>query len=96
MLIDVIKAGTVVTIKLVTGEEVLAQYQDETNEFINISKPMQISMNQQGIGLLPLLFSVDQESSIKIRQSSVISITPSHKDFANQYLSATTGIAING
>lgn len=96
MLIDVIKEGTVITIKLVTGEEVLAQYRDETNEVINVVKPMQISMNQQGIGLLPLLFSVDQTSTIKIKKTSVISITQSHKDFANQYLSATTGLAING
>ena len=95
MLIDKgISSGEVVSIKLVTGEEIIAKMIEETANEYKISKPLVLSVGQQGMGMIPMMFTVDQEKDLKISKSSVVLIASTEKQFANQYLQGTTGIAM--
>lgn len=95
MLIDKgVGAGEVVSLKLISGEEILAKLVEETATEYKISKPLVLSVGQQGLGMIPLMFTIDPEKDIKISKSSVIVICNTDKQFANQYLQATTGITI--
>lgn len=87
-------AGDVVTIKLTSGEELIARYEEETSHGYVISKPMVLSMTPKGPGLMPYLFTVSPETNITIGYSSVTVIADTDKDFANQYLQNTTGISL--
>jgi hypothetical protein len=95
MLIDKgVSAGEVVSFKLTSGEELIAKLVEETATGYKVSKPLVLSMSQQGIGMIPFMFTVNPEKDISISKNSVIAISSCDKQFADQYISGTTGIAM--
>lgn len=95
MLIDKgIASGDVVSMKLITGEEIITKLVEETSTEFKVSKPLVLSVGQQGMGMIPMMFTVDPEKDLKILKSSVVVISNTDKQFANQYLQGTTGIAM--
>ena len=97
MLIDKgLTEGSVVTIKLVNGEEILAKLVETTATGYKISKPLTLSAGPKGLGMVPCLFTVDHEKDLTIDKSAVMVIVNTEQEFANQYTQGTTGIAIAG
>lgn len=95
MLIDKgIMPNEVITLKLTSGEEIVAKLEKETDTHYVLSKPTVIGMGAKGPGLMPYLFTVSQDRSIPLAKSTVTVAVPSDKEFANQYLSSTTGIQL--
>ena len=93
MLIDKgISTGQVVTLKLTSGEEIVAKLVEETTSNYKLSKPLVLSMNQQGLGMVPFTFTGNPDKDYIVNHSAVISITTTVKDFADQYIKGTTGI----
>ena len=96
MLIDKgVSAGEVVTLKLTSGEELVARLDEETPTHYKLTKPMVIGMGQQGPGLMPYLFTVSPEKTIPLLKSTVTVAVASDKVFADQYMQNTTGIALS-
>lgn len=89
-----ISPGEVVTIKVVTGEEIVAKYVEETATGHKVSRPMVLSMTQKGLGMMPMLFTVDPDSDILINSASIVMITVTEADFAKQYTTSVTGIQL--
>ena len=72
MLIDKgVSAGEVVTLKLTSGEEIVAKLTEETATYYKLSKPMVIGMGQKGPGLMPYLFTVSPDKEIKLPSQDV-------------------------
>jgi uncharacterized alpha/beta hydrolase family protein len=95
MLIDRgVAAGEVITLKLTSGEELVARLDEETDTHYRLSKPMVIGMGQQGPGLMPYLFTVEPDKVIPLLKSTVTVAVASDKQFADQYLQSTTGIKL--
>jgi len=95
MLIDKgVSVGEVVTLKLTSGEELVARLDDETPTHYKLSRPMVIGMGQSGPGLMPYLFTVDPQKTIPLLKSTVTVAVSSDKVFANQYLESTTSIKL--
>lgn len=86
--------GSVVTLKLSSGEELIARLEEENAEGISIIKPMVLSMTPKGPGLMPYLFTVSPDQKITINNSAIIVVADTDKDFADQYLTSTTGITL--
>lgn len=89
-----IASGEVVTIKVVTGEEIVAKYLESTETGHKISRPMVLSMTQKGMAMMPMLFTVDPDSDITINSSSVVMMSVTDPDFAKQYTTSVTGIQL--
>lgn len=89
-----ISPGEVVTIKVVTGEEIVAKYVEETATGHKVSRPMVLSMTQKGMAMMPMLFTVDPDSDILINSTSIVMMTTTDSDFAKQYTTSVTGIAL--
>lgn len=97
MLIDKgLTSGSVVTMKLVNGEELIAKLVEETSLGYKISKPLSLSAGPKGLGMVPFMFTVDQEKDLVINKDAIMAITTTDKEFAMQYTQGTTGIAIAG
>jgi hypothetical protein len=95
MLIDKgISEGEVVTLKLTSGEELVAKLAEETATHYKLSKPLVLSMSAKGIGMVPYLFTVSPDKDVQLNKSTVTVIAASDKEFANQYLQGTTGITL--
>lgn len=85
-------AGDIVTMKLSSGEEVIARFEKEKPEGIEVSKPMALSVSPQGIGLMPFMFTLSRDLNITIKSSNITVIVNTDDEFAKQYMSSTTGI----
>lgn len=95
MLIDKgVSAGEVITLKLVSGEEIIAKLVEEAISYYVVTKPMVVAITQQGSGLMPYLFTVHPDKEIKIFKSAIALVEATDKDFSNQFIQATTGIKL--
>lgn len=96
MLIDKgVSVGEVITLKLTSGEEIVAKLSGETDSYYKLSKPMVIGMGQQGPGLMPYLFTVSPDKDIKLLKQTVTVAEATDKVFADQFVQSTTGIALS-
>lgn len=95
MLIDKgVSAGEVITLKLTSGEEIVAKLVEETPTYYKLSRPMVIGMGQQGPGLMPYLFTVSPEKEVKLLKTTITLAEATDKTFADQFIQSTTGIAL--
>jgi len=90
-----LSAGEVITIKLTTGDEIVARLVEETPTGYKISRPTMITVTSQGLGLVPYSFTISPEAEIIIREHAVAMIAATEKQFADQYLQGTTGIRLS-
>lgn len=95
MLIDKgVTVGEIITIKLTSGEEIIAKLVEETPMQYKLSRPMVLTAAHQGIGMAPYLFTVNPDKEVKISKVSVVVAEATDKTFADQYIQGTTGIKL--
>jgi hypothetical protein len=95
MLIDKgVTAGEVITLKLTSGEEIVATLVEETATYYKLKRPMVLGMGQQGPGLMPYLFTVNPDKEIKLLKNTVVMAEATDKSFADQFIQSTTGIKL--
>ena len=95
MLIEVgYKEGDTVSMKLASGEEIIARLEKEDNDTYTITKPRMIAATQQGLGLAPFMFTASDDSKIKLNSKNVLCILKADEEFSKQYIQGTTGITI--
>jgi hypothetical protein len=98
MLLEIDKGvskGEVITIKMTTGEELLATLEEETPTGYKITRPMVLSAGPKGIGMMPYIFTVHPDKKIELLKHAVTTVVATEQDFANQYIQSTTGIALS-
>ena len=88
------KNGDTVSLKLTSGEEVVARLEEESGSTYTLHKPMVLVAGQNGLGLAPFMFSVGTESKFKINSNVVVCVIKTEKELASQYTQQTTGIAV--
>lgn len=87
------EVGDVITMKLSSGEEMVARLDKKGEKTLTVKKPMMLVAGPDGSpGLAPFMFTVDQNASFKIQLNNVIVTVKTAKDAADMYLKATTGI----
>ena len=84
--------GDTVSIKLNSGEEMIARIEAEDSTHVTVMKPLMLMATEQGMGLAPFMFTVSPEAKIKLKLNSIICIVKSAKDAADMYIKQTTGI----
>lgn len=95
MLIDKgVTVGEVITLKLTSGEELVAKLVEETATYYKLKHPQVIGMGQQGPGLMPYLFTVSPDKEVKLLKTTVTVAEATDKTFADQFIQATTGIKL--
>jgi hypothetical protein len=95
MLIDKgVAIGEVVTLKLTSGEEIVAKLVDDGPIHYKLSHPQVIGMGPKGPGLMPYLFTVSPDKEVRLNKETVVMIEATDKSFADQFIQSTTGIAL--
>ena len=88
-----ITSGSVVSIKILNGDEIIARYENEDADTVTINRPLALTMGQGGLGMIPWVFLGDSET-ITLQKSHLFFVIPSKKDASDQYIQGTTGIAL--
>jgi hypothetical protein len=86
--------GEVVTLKLTSGEELVAKLVQDGPLHYTLKNPQVIGMGPKGPGLMPYLFTVSPDKEIKLQKSTVTVAEPTDEQFAKQFIENTTGIAL--
>ena len=86
------KNGDTVSLKLSSGEEIVARLDEETSTKFVLTKPMVLIMQQQGLGLAPFMFSVSPEAKFNILATTVTCVAKTTGEIADQYIASTSNI----
>ena len=84
--------GDVITIKLISGEEVIGKFVHDTDQSLTLDKPLMLAMSQKGIGMAPVLVTVNPDTKLKFNKQAVMVTAHSDDEIAKQYIYQTTGI----
>jgi hypothetical protein len=84
---------TIVSFKIVNGDELIAKIIEETDTGYVIDRPCTVVPSQQGIGLMQSLFTGDLEnSSVTLSKAHVMLSVKTINDMEKHYIKTTTGI----
>jgi len=89
-----VAVGEVITLKLTSGEELVAQLKEESSTHYKLSRPMVIGMGQSGPGLMPYLFTVHPDKIVSLLKTTVTVAEGTDDVFAKQFLETTSGIKL--
>ena len=90
---------SVVVIKMVNGEEVIAKMVNQTDVTIVVDRPRVINITQdhtgkmQG-GLMPYLISDPERKNVSLSRNSIVTSFPADKELSDSYLQMTSGLIL--
>jgi hypothetical protein len=89
-----LEVGKIYTLKLNSGEELVAKVVTSQFGTLQVSHPLSMAMSQQGIQMVPSLFSADLKK-VDINTASIAMSTPARDDVVKAYTEATTGLDLS-
>jgi len=89
-----ITPNTVYTLKLNSGEELIAKVIQTGSEFITIEEPVSIAPTQQGMQMIPSVFTANPKGDFKLNTTSIALYAETDDSVRMKYLEATTGIKV--
>ncbi len=87
-----IEPNTIVTIKLDSGEEVVAKFVVDLQEYITIVKPLVIMMGPQGLAFGTYVATMNQDKDINISKGHIITMGATGAKVVDEYINATSTI----
>lgn len=95
------EANEIVTIKLLTQEEIVARVADIDSNTVTISKPvvLNVALNENtgkpSIQMLPFfLLGANIDSKITLRREHIVAMVVAAEEVKNGYIHNTSGIAV--
>ena len=89
-----LQPGQVYTFKLNSGEELIAKVKQAGGDWIILEEPVSIAPTQQGMQMIPSIFTANPKGEFKLNTSSVAIYAETDDSVRMQYLEATTGIKV--
>ena len=89
-----IETNQVYTLKLVSGEELIAKVVDHSGQYITIEEPVSIAPTQQGMQMIPSIFTADPKGIFRLNTNNVTIYAETEDSIKVKYIEATTGIKV--
>jgi len=94
------KANQVVTLKLVSGEEVIGYFKEEDDNSITLRKPVVPVPTQEGsLALAPMIMSSDYlrdgDGAMTFNKATVITTLPTGREFSSFYTKQVSGLDLD-
>jgi uncharacterized protein with PhoU and TrkA domain len=84
--------GTILSLKLVNGDELIAKLEIETTHCYEVTSPMTVLPTQTGVKLINAMFTVEPGKDFSISKDHVMMAHPAAEPVADHYREITTGI----
>jgi len=94
MLQIALEPNTVYTFKLNSGEELIAKVKQSGGDWIVIEEPVSIAPMQQGMQMIPSVFTANPKAEFKLNTTSIAIVANTDDSLKMKYLEATTGIKV--
>ena len=93
MLIDAgFSTNDIIAMRITGGDEVIAKFVAQDDKTVKVSKPLALTMTQQGIGMTQYLMMADMTKEFIFNKSSIVTMQKANKAAADNYIQGTTGI----
>lgn len=89
-----LEIGKIYTFKLNSGEELVAKVVEAEGTHLSVDNPVSIAPGPKGMGLVPSLFTANQDFSVTININSISMYTETDESIRVKYIEATTGIQV--
>jgi hypothetical protein len=89
-----LQPNQVYTFKLNSGEELIAKIIQAGGDWIILEEPVSIAPSQQGMQMIPSVFTADPKEQFKLNTNSVAIVAITDDSIKMKYLEATTGIKV--
>lgn len=89
-----IKLDEVYTLKLNSGEELIAKVKSVDGNELVLAEPVSIAPGPQGMGLVPSMFTADPKGEYRLNTNSISIYAVTDASVKNKYIEATTGIKL--
>ena len=89
-----LQPNTVYTLKLNSGEELIAKVIQAGGDFIQIEEPVSIAPTQQGMQMIPSVFTANPKGIFRLNTNSIAIYAETDDSIKLKYLEATTGIKV--
>ena len=88
--------GTIVAVKLTSGDEIVGKIERINATELVVSKPIAIGISAQGVGFAPFMVSADDDISFTFNLAQVITYIEAREEIKNAYIQSTSGITPAG
>lgn len=82
------------TFKLISGEEIVAKLHQKFSDYYELQHPISMVLSQQGLQMMPSLFSSNPDKNVLLNISSVAMASEPRDDVRDKYIEATTGLTL--
>jgi hypothetical protein len=82
----------VASIKLITGEELVARISNNDGTTVTIERPLVIMMSPQGLAFGTFLPTMDHSKGIQLDTRNIVAVGPANDKVATEYKNATSPI----
>ncbi len=89
-----IKENETYTIKLNSGEELIAKVTEVTDSYIIVKEPASVAPGPQGMGLVPSMFTSEPKADVSINTNSIAMISVTEAGVKTKYTQATSSIVM--
>jgi hypothetical protein len=89
-----LQPNSVYTFKLNSGEELIAKVRQAGGDFIELEEPVSIAPAQQGMQMIPSVFTAEPKGIFRLNTNSVAIYAETDDSIKMKYLEATTGIKV--
>ena len=91
---DKIKDGDLITLKLASGEEVIAKFTGKADTYISIDKALVLMQGPQGLAFGTFFSTAKQEEPFNIATDKIITIAHINDKIADEYNRVFTKIEV--
>lgn len=90
-----IKENEVYSIKLMSGEEVIAKVSKIIDDsYLELSEPLSVAPSAQGMGLVPSIFTSEADVPVRLNIKNMTMYTLTADAVKMKYIETTTGLKI--
>ena len=90
MLIDnQFQASDIIVMRITGGDEVIARFISQDDKGIKVSKPLALTVTQQGLGMTQYLMMGDMTKDFTFNKNAIITVQKANKQAADNYIKGT-------
>jgi hypothetical protein len=94
MIVNKYKKDDIITLKLVSSEEVITKVVEADNDSFTVSKPMMLIHTPKGVAMSQFLMMQDINDTIVLPMSQVVAVTKANSVASSQYSQTISSVKV--
>lgn len=84
----------IITIKMISGEEIVCRFIENTDNTLIVTKMRTITLHQQGLALIPYIMSIPENAEIEVGFDKIIMVYATEREVSDAFIEHTSNLKI--